>query len=740
MTTIYVLESVAGASSPELTVIDGEVTIKNFFKCIINNNGNVMNVENDGTKTFVSLETPLFGLITWTCDENYKGETISFFTCGSCGIYCVYNQYISKCQSKILPIVIGLVSGIVISMVILLLCLTIFKRRINVIYAKIIVHFLMRSDRRRVQRIIRYNKATGLNIDVKLKQVKYNNEIIDNIIEENRLKLMRQLCPENKDPIYSEIVYNRSIEYRQANELLERSESRLRMLTELRDNDRYKYIRSRQISKTIVAGLAIASAVPKDTYGCDQMLYIKSNGRICYSGKCYDLSTYSLSLSDGETAFFNDLNNERLSIKLDSIYNIARFSSLYDTSSYTISNEMTWNCLGSGKCWYGSECRNGYKLNVLSKDTKEPHGYGCHMTSVSCVGAMCTHGTSCVWYRWQITPTGPKIPVYSLVSEIWEVKLTVKYKDLVKTILLNTNNPKYDMNNILSEVMNHMPIYITGVNYEKIHLRNSLLGINGTYFNIDSAPHNMPQKGLIGDLQIDKHDTKILFHDNDIDCSVDSCTVKCITNEPALNRLTKTSPYKVDKYNVEHLKMYNDGWINYRYRSSGHGTISFGKVELKELIVEKPHCIIEVGISYACEACNDQPRATFISKNIKTEGMMDYESNCTWDRSSVSCNNGMYDMIQISKNKYCNLYIPLINQSIDITFEYEYRGVLSDMKTIRAETTTDIIGDIISDKTFITTLLTSLSGFMILTGIGTMVIKTFRVGVIAVGRKEIQTA
>ncbi|KAL4714703.1 hypothetical protein ACJJTC_005193 [Scirpophaga incertulas] len=181
----------------------------------------------------------------------------------------------------------------------------------------------MRSDRRRVNRIIRYNKATGQNIEVKLKNVTYNNYIIDALIIRNRLKLIKQLAPTDEEPIYSEIVYNRSSDYRKVNEMLKRSEDRTMMLKELSTNKQYVKRRASNLSGALVTGLAIASTIPQNTYGCNQMLYIKSNGRICYSGKCYDLSTYSLSLSDGETACFNDLDNNRLSIKLESIYNVA---------------------------------------------------------------------------------------------------------------------------------------------------------------------------------------------------------------------------------------------------------------------------------------------------------------------------------------------------------------------------------------------------------------------------------
>ncbi|KAL4714705.1 hypothetical protein ACJJTC_005195 [Scirpophaga incertulas] len=134
----------------------------------------------------------------------------------------------------------------------------------------------MRSDRRRVNRIIRYNKATGQNIEVKLKNVTYNNYIIDALIIRNRLKLIKQLAPTDEEPIYSEIVYNRSSDYRKVNEMLKRSEDRTMMLKELSTNKQYVKRRASNLSGALVTGLAIASTIPQNTYGCNQMLYIKN--------------------------------------------------------------------------------------------------------------------------------------------------------------------------------------------------------------------------------------------------------------------------------------------------------------------------------------------------------------------------------------------------------------------------------------------------------------------------------
>ncbi|CAB3241801.1 unnamed protein product [Arctia plantaginis] len=192
----------------------------------------------------------------------------------------------------------------------------------------------------------------------------------------------------------------------------------------------------------------------------------------------------------------------------------------------------------------------------------------------------------------------------------------------------------------------------------------------------------MPMRGLIGDIQLEKEGNKIIFHDDQIDCSTDACTVKCSTNEPALDRLTPRSPYKIDRSLVKKMEIYGRYWLSYSYRAAGHATLAFGNVELKELIVEKPHCELKAVMSYACEACLEQPRVTIASYNVKTEGALEFESNCTWDRQYLSCNLEMYEIKQLSMNRFCNIYIPVINKTMMITFEYEYRGTLTDMKVI----------------------------------------------------------
>ncbi|CAK1587390.1 unnamed protein product [Parnassius mnemosyne] len=220
-------------------------------------------------------------------------------------------------------------------------------------------------------------------------------------------------------------------------------------------------------------------------------------------------------LSEGQTACFNDLDNNRLSIKFENMYNIGRYSKLYDTSSYNITNTMTWNCYGSGKCWYGSECGNGYKLNTLEKNSTNPNGYGCHMSSVSCNG-LCTHGVSCVWYRWEVLPNMNNVAkVYHSVSELWESTLVIIYKNISRTVVFNTNNPTFDLHDILNYEMSHMPVNIHSVTYEKPLNKHAIVEYKNNYYNLDVSPHNLPIANMIGDIQI-SDDKKVIFHTDNI--------------------------------------------------------------------------------------------------------------------------------------------------------------------------------------------------------------------------------
>ncbi|CAK1587381.1 unnamed protein product [Parnassius mnemosyne] len=269
--------------------------------------------------------------------------------------------------------------------------------------------------------------------------------------------------------------------------------------------------------------------------------------------------------------------------------------------------------------------------------------------------------------------------------------------------------------------------------------KNIVREYKNNYYNLDVSPHNLPIANMIGDIQI-SDDKKVIFHTDNIDCSIDSCVVKCILNEPSINRLLDRSPYKVDPEIIHKMTTFGEKWIMYKQRVAGHVTISFGNVELKELVVEKPHCSVEIVMNYACLSCLELPKVVIASKGLVREGALTYESNCTWDHDLLSCNSQMYEIKQLYIHPICRIHIPILNQTIDINFNFEYRGTLTIMKSIRAETTLDVISTIGSDPYFYTTLLGSLSSFLLLTTITTVIIKLTKLGIIACGKKEISNA
>lgn len=335
---------------PEVTINNGIVKISGATNCTIKNGDDLQKTTVSLEKKMVMTENPTFGLIKWNCGIE-RGTVISFFECADCSTYCVYNQYLEKCSTITVPIVSAVIISFLIFLILVLLSMTILKKKLTKLLINVIMFFIMRSDVKRAARIKRYNKSSNQKLEVKFKSIKYNNKIIMDEIIKRRMKLSEK--DPNNEEIYAEILYNRSADYNEANRLLKVSEQRLRFS---REYQRVPTPNGIGLSKAIVTGTAILAAIPQPTYQCDQMMYLKSNGRICYNNRCFDLSTYSLMLSDGQTACFNDLENNRLSIRLDNIYNIERYSKLYDTASYNITNRMTWNCYGSGKCWYGSEC------------------------------------------------------------------------------------------------------------------------------------------------------------------------------------------------------------------------------------------------------------------------------------------------------------------------------------------------------------------------------------------------
>ncbi|QGA87321.1 glycoprotein [Flen virus] len=458
-------------------------------------------------------------------------------------------------------------------------------------------------------------------------------------------------------------------------------------------------------------------------FACDNTLFISSTGQICELSKCYDTKMHELTLSYGSTLCFLDIKGNTMEISVSDAYDLFRSNLMYYTSDFELKTHSHSVCKGSvyDECWNGS-CEKNSKHNSLSieHDSTKVIGYGCDTDTLGC-DRFCYHQTSCTYYRWMISPNGTQYPVYKIINRLWEVNLSIKYRGVIKKYNFNVNNPQI---NLEHANVNNMPIIITSVSSQINMYENHIIRIGDSFINVDASHINMPETDKVGDIQISTDQKTITYNENAIICQTNSCKPTCTYPSPKINRLIS----RIENYGRFESKFVNsDSMIISRHRISPQVRLLIGNVDINNLKITPAHCDILVLSTYACTSCTQRPYVILTARNIKNEGLIPFTSNCTFDRNVISCNPDMYKLEVIDGSDACMIYIPSLNQTINMEFRYKYLGGL-DPSTSKysANTNIDDIIDFISNDTLLNTVGITWFGLSLTTIILSAIIKLIK--------------
>lgn len=107
--------------------------------------------------------------------------------------------------------------------------------------------------------------------------------------------------------------------------------------------------------------------------------------------------------------------------------------------------------------------------------------------------------------------------------------------------------------------------------------------------------------------------------------------------------------------------------------------LSINNIEFKNLYIEPASCNLEILYTSGCIGCNQLPYAVIGSSKVKHIGILQYTSNCSFTVKHLSCNNDLYILNPIKKYDYCSIYIPSINQTLNIHYKYQFVGKLNKL-------------------------------------------------------------
>nr|WCJ14326.1 MAG: glycoprotein [Aedes japonicus bunyavirus 2] len=419
------------------------------------------------------------------------------------------------------------------------------------------------------------------------------------------------------------------------------------------------------ITIMIIVGLLIAIVD-----ACDNTLYISSSGSVCDGYGCQSTSTYDMTLESGSTLCFRDNVGDLMTIRLKSSKMVIRSSLMYYATDYVTSVNQIWECKGAGRCWNGA-CDRTSEHPALSRNISglEIQGYGCGTNTLGC-DVWCWHQTSCTFYRWSMTQTGNLFPVYRTISRMWSVDIELTYKNKTNNYSLNVNNPRFDLSAIDT---NRVSILVNGFSAQEDILDNYYLFADGSFYNTDASMINMPETDKIGDAQVDLHKTKMIYNENAITCTTHSCKTLCTTGEPRIRRMLR----RLGNYNKHEGVFIGDKHTALTsYKINGLVRVMIGNVKLNSLRVMRPRCKLTMIGSYSCVGCMIKPYAVIQASEISEPGILEFNSNCTFDTEYISCSQEPVRISPLDGNKHCNIYVGVLNVSLTIDFEYGFVGSL----------------------------------------------------------------
>nr|WVD52799.1 GP [Wugcerasp virus 8] len=476
------------------------------------------------------------------------------------------------------------------------------------------------------------------------------------------------------------------------------------------------------LTQVAVATLAI-QGISSGVYGCDQTLFLNSNGKVCDKTDCQNIITYSFNLSPGRIICFRSSDNQIMSFEMADANLNYRYLLQYYTSTYDLDVTSVSNCKQAGLC-YKEHCYEGAHHDIfVSKNVTE--GFSCDTEGLGCED-MCFHKYACTWYHWWISKVGTLVPVYLKSVSYWEFHLKVKFGNITSLKRFTTSTPTSDLISSQLFLKSNLPITVSSVMSETNHLLNHVIVDNNTVYEVSASDTNLPQSNKIGDLQISLSKIDMKIPNNDIRCKVYGCKAFCTTPEPALRAFRST---KKTKY-YHRYSIVDNNQIEVKIPTFMTGTINIGNVEFNHLFVEPSSCKINVIKTYGCTGCNKLPYAVMQATQIINPGVLKYDSNCTFNMPYLSCSPDYYIIVPTQHYSTCELYIPKTNITILLNFEYEFVGELSiyQTKVVESMTWSDMAVALSTNSNFIDTFtygLVAMSGLGLVLNFGLKAIGKF---------------
>lgn len=154
---------------------------------------------------------------------------------------------------------------------------------------------------------------------------------------------------------------------------------------------------------------------------------------------------------------------------------------------------------------------------------------------------------------------------------------------------------------------------------------------------------NNPQTDLLEDYQIALDNKTRTYNEHNTICQFNNCHDKYKLPESKVASIIR-NPKSNKLKAISFTKMRNSEIIETKSMVNANAVITLGNVKFNNLQIMPAQCKVDMILSYGCPACTLKPYAIFQSTNIKNRGILPFESNCTFNKNYVSCNDEPYKL------------------------------------------------------------------------------------------------
>lgn len=604
-----------------------------------------------------------FGIIKYDC-PSYSGIKVSKMKCSSCGIFCAYNQMIEGCESKMIPLISGVVVGVIMTLLVLL-CIK--SRAVRAIHSLVDWFYYIKQ----------------LRGDVK--------------VEKETDKISK--------------VMNAAVPYKYSNTVTLSHPRRIK-IEQRRMDMQYK--------KAMCIGLMTLAATAPRVEACDKTLFVSSTGMICEKNTCDDNTMISLSLQIGNHICLKSNDDSTTEIRItESSYRI-RYTYEYDTMSYGLEINDHWQCkLLNSECWNG-KCHPDERHSTFKSDNSTLIKHGCLVGTLGC-DTWCFAQTSCTWYEARVVPSKKVHKVYKFQSKIWEVSVDVTRRGFTVRQVLNSNNALLNVDDIGIKNKS-IPMVINSVLSEEYRTPSYLMVSEGFAYEIDACDKNYPTLGRFGDIQMNTKG-EVIFPVDDIDFSVRSCKVYAKVREPQMDRFYNSienynpiSFRSIDLNRIIEIKQHTMATYNFMLQLDN----------FKSLTYNPSNCQYEVISTFACDSCDQKPHAVLQPVVVTHMGLIQIISNCSIASQLIPCGPEPVMIVFNDLPQTCEIQFPKLNRTLTINFEYIFKGSLKAIESRMYSNAKEDFSALVNNFDFLTGVVSSITTIAGVSVIATFCLRLFR--------------